>query len=127
MCTDRRDFLRLSAAVAGATLFGTSLAHADNETPEPPQQNQPEAVRQLRRMTDGVVPITQEERKSRIERAQRLMREQRIDAIYLEPGSSMTYFTGMRWGTSERMFAAVIPARPSVSRCLHRRMPRPKS
>jgi len=115
MCTDRRDFLRLSAGVAGATLFGTSLAHADNETPEPPQQNQPEAIRQLRRMTDGVVPITQEERKSRIEKAQRLMREQRIDAIYLEPGSSMTYFTGMRWGTSERMFAAVIPARGELA------------
>ncbi|HEX3186084.1 MAG TPA: Xaa-Pro peptidase family protein [Pyrinomonadaceae bacterium] len=115
MCTDRRDFLRLSAGVAGATLFGTSLAHAGNETPEPPQQNQPEAIRQLRRMTDGVVPITQEERKSRIEKAQRLMREQRIDAIYLEPGSSMTYFTGMRWGTSERMFAAVIPARGELA------------
>ena len=80
MCTDRRDFLRLSAGIAGATLFGTSLAHADNETPEPPQQNQPEAIRQLRRMTDGVVPITLEERKGRIEKAQRLMREQHIDA-----------------------------------------------
>ena len=115
MCTDRRDFLRLSAGLAGATLFGSSLAHADNETPEPPQQNQPEAIRQLRRMTDGVVPITLEERKGRIEKAQRLMREQRIDAIYLEPGSSMTYFTGMRWGTSERMFAAVIPARGELA------------
>ena len=33
------------------------------------------------------------------------MRENKIDAIYVEPGSSMFYFTGMRWGTSERMFA----------------------
>jgi len=118
MCTDRRDFLRLSAGIAGATLFGSSLAHAHSDAPEPfepPQQNQPEAIRQLRRMTDGVVPITQEERKSRIEKAQRLMREQRIDAIYLEPGSSMTYFTGMRWGASERMFAAVIPARGELA------------
>ncbi len=118
MCTDRRDFLRLSAGLAGATLFGSSLAHADTENvePEPQQQgNQPEAVRQLRRMTEGVVPITLEERKGRIEKAQRLMREQRIDAIYLEPGSSMFYFTGMRWGTSERMFAAVIPARGELA------------
>ena len=48
MCTDRRDFLRLSAGIAGATLFGSSLAHAYSEAPEPlePQQaNQPEAVR----------------------------------------------------------------------------------
>ena len=66
-------------------------------------------------MTEKVVPITLEERKSRIEKAQRLMREQRIDAIYLEPGSTMFYFTGMRWGTSERMFAAVIPARGEIA------------
>lgn len=118
MCTDRRDFLRLSAGLAGATLFGSSLAYADSENvePEPQQQgNQPEAVRQLRRMTEGVVPITLEERQGRIEKAQRLMRENRIDAIYLEPGSSMFYFTGMRWGTSERMFAAVIPARGELA------------
>ena len=58
-------------------------------------------------MTANVVPITLEERKARIEKAQKLMRENRIDAIYIEPGSSMLYFTGMRWGTSERMFAVV--------------------
>jgi Xaa-Pro aminopeptidase len=118
MCTDRRDFLRLSAGLAGATLFGSSLAHAEPDAlqpPEPQQQNQPEAIRRLRRMTDDVAPITLEERKGRIEKAQRLMREQRIDAIYLEPGTSMSYFTGMRWGTSERMFAAVIPARGEIA------------
>ncbi|HKR13245.1 MAG TPA: Xaa-Pro peptidase family protein [Pyrinomonadaceae bacterium] len=117
MCTDRRDFLRLSAGVAGAALFGSSLAHADSETVEPPPQQgtQPEAVRRLRRMTDDVVPITLEERKGRIEKAQRLMRDNRIDAIYLEGGSSLFYFTGMRWGLSERMFAAVIPARGELA------------
>ena len=108
MCTDRRDFLRLSAGIAGATLFGSSLANAQ-------QGSQPEAIRNLRRMTDKIVPITLEERKGRIEKAQRLMREQRIDAIYIEPGSSMFYYTGMRWGTSERMFAAVIPARGELA------------
>src|SRR6185503_17111805 len=115
MCTDRRDFLRLSAGIAGATLFGNSLAYAHSEF-EPQQGGaQPEAVRRLRRMTDNVVPITSEERKSRIEKAQKLMREQRIDAIYIEPGSSMFYYTGMRWGTSERMFAMVLPARGEIA------------
>jgi len=58
MCTDRRDFLRLSAGVAGVTLLGRTLAYADTETLEPaPQQTQPEAIRRLRRMTDNVVPI----------------------------------------------------------------------
>lgn len=109
MCTDRRDFLRLSAAsVAGATLLGSASVSAQ-------QGNQPEAVRRLQRMTDKVVPITLEERKGRIEKAQKLMRDNRVDAIFLEPGSSMFYYTGMRWGTSERMFAAVIPARGEIA------------
>src|ERR1043165_4807487 len=108
MCTDRRDFLRLSAGMAGATLLGTSLVHAQQNT-------QPEAIRGLRRMTDKVVPITLEERKGRIEKAQKLMREQRIDAIYIEPGSSMLYYTGMRWSTSERMLAMVIPAKGEIA------------
>ena len=108
MCTDRRDFLRLSAGMAGATLLGNSLVHAQ-------QGEQPEAIRQLRRMTDNVVPITLQERQGRIEKAQKLMREHRVDAIYIEPGSSMFYYTGMRWGTSERMLAMVIPARGEIA------------
>src|SRR5678816_2247847 len=115
-CTDRRDFLRLSAGAAGVALLGRSLAYADTETLEPaPQATQPEAIRRLRRMTDNVVPITLDERRARIEKAQKLMREQKIAAIYLEPGSSMFYYTGMRWGTSERMFGAVIPARGELA------------
>src|SRR5215813_1377205 len=113
MCTDRRDFLRLSAGVAGATLLGGSFLNAEAE---PLQQSAtPEAIRKLRRMTDNVAPITLAERQERIEKARRLMKENNIDALYIEPGSSMTYYTGMRWGTSERMFAAVIPAKGEIA------------
>jgi Xaa-Pro dipeptidase len=38
------------------------------------------------------------------------MADNRLDAIVLEGGSSMFYFTGVRWGLSERPFVAVIPA-----------------
>ncbi|MGI8733933.1 MAG: M24 family metallopeptidase [Pyrinomonadaceae bacterium] len=117
MCTDRRNFLRLSAGLAGAMLVGNENTYAELHDEEPAQQRPetPEAIRKLRRMTEGVVPITLDERKGRIEKARRLMREKRIEAIYLEPGSSMFYFTGMRWGTSERMFALVIPARGELA------------
>src|SRR5712691_3461911 len=106
MCTDRRDFLRLSAGVAGFAFAGPGFWQ---------QREPPESIRQLKRMTDGVVPISDDERKARIEKAQRLMRQSKIDAIYIEPGSSMLYFTGMRWGLSERMFAVVIPARGEIA------------
>ena len=118
MCTDRRDFLRLSAGVAGATLLGRSFAYADTDTESfapPTQSTQPEPIRRLQRMTQNVVPITLAERKARIEKAQKLMREKKIDAIYMEGGSSMFYFTGTRWGNSERMFAVVIPARGELA------------
>ena len=115
MCTDRRDFLRLSAAVAGATLLGNA-AVAETLQPEAFQQRDlPEPIRKLRRMTDGIVPISLDERRARIETARRLMRKNRIDAIYLEPGATMFYYTGMRWSTSERMFAMVIPARGEIA------------
>jgi Xaa-Pro dipeptidase len=117
MCTDRRNFLRLSAGLAGATLLSGDLIHAEAHDSEPAQQRSevPPSIRQLRRMTEGVVPISEDDRKARIAKAQRLMVENKIDAIYLEPGSSMFYFTGMRWGTSERTFALVIPARGDIA------------
>jgi Xaa-Pro dipeptidase len=117
MCTDRRDFLRASAGLAGAALVGNRFAFADTESVVDVQQRQqvPDLIQRLRKMTAGIVPISEDERKGRIAKAQRLMAEQKIDAIYLEPGSSMFYFTGMRWGTSERMFAVVIPQRGELA------------
>lgn len=113
MCTDRREFLRLSAGIAGASLIGGELFPA---LAGPQQQREvPAAIRKLNRMTDGIVPISTEERKARIAKAQSLMARNKIAAVYLEPGSSMFYFTGMRWGTSERMFALVIPARGEIA------------
>jgi Xaa-Pro aminopeptidase len=112
MCTDRREFLRLSAGIAGASLIGGEFLSV---LAEPQQREIPAAVRKLSRMTDGVVPISTDERKARIAKAQTLMAQHKIAAVYLEPGSSMFYFTGMRWGTSERMFALVIPARGDIA------------
>src|SRR3989442_6051051 len=117
MCTDRRDFLRVSAGLAGAAFFSKGFAFADTRAIEDIQQRQdvPAVIRNLRRMTADVVPITDDERKSRIAKAQRLMGEQKIDAIYIESGTNMYYFTGMRWGQSERMFALVIPQRGDIA------------
>ena len=123
MCTDRRNFLRLSAGVAGATLLPTDLipgllqpaTNFTNDSLAHQQREVPESIRVLKKMTGGMVPITLDERRARIDKAQRLMKEKKISAIYLEPGSSMFYFTGMRWALSERMFGLVIPASGEVA------------
>jgi Xaa-Pro dipeptidase len=56
-------------------------------------------------------PITPAERSTRIERAQKLMVENKINSICLAGGTSLEYFSGVRWGNSERLFIMVIPAR----------------
>lgn len=60
-------------------------------------------------MTKGTKPIGPEERAARIARAQALMKANGIGAVLIEPGSSLVYFTGVRWGRSERLTAAIIP------------------
>src|SRR5436190_23572351 len=116
MCTDRRDFLRASAGFLGATMLGAgaSFAATDNLSSIQQRQDVPDLIKRLPRMTAGVVPITDDERQARIAKAQRLMGEKKIDAIYIEPGSGMYYYTGMRWSTSERMLAMVIPQRGEI-------------
>ena len=65
-------------------------------------------------MTRDAQPISQSERKGRIAKAQALMRSQGLSALVIEPGASMTYFTGVRWGRSERVTAAIIPLEGDV-------------
>jgi Xaa-Pro aminopeptidase len=66
-------------------------------------------------MSPSVASITDEERLARIEKARRLMTENGIAAMFLEPGSSMFYYTGVRWGLSERPFGVVIPAKGELA------------
>ncbi|MBS1857394.1 MAG: aminopeptidase P family protein [Acidobacteria bacterium] len=47
-------------------------------------------------MTAGVVPITDAERAARLEKARRLLRDNRLAAMVLPAGSNMLYFTGKR-------------------------------
>ena len=55
-------------------------------------------------------PITVDERLTRIAKAQRLMYNQGVDALFLEATTSLAYFTGLRLWASERLHGAIIPA-----------------
>ena len=81
---------------------------------------------QMTSMRDGVEPISDQELRTRIEKAQRLMREQGIQALYLDASTSLFYFTGLRLGVSERLHGAVIPDSGDVAYlCRPLRKPRP--
>ena len=59
-------------------------------------------------------PIGTSERLARIAKVQELMQRQGVAALLVETGSSLVYFTGVRWSRSERITAAVIPAKGQV-------------
>ncbi len=69
----------------------------------------PPAIAALPNRRGEAHPISLAERESRVDRARSLMRANRIDAIVLAGGTSLDYFTGIRWGNSERLFAFILP------------------
>lgn len=108
---NRRKFVGRSAGLLGAAAFGPALI--DAATAE--AQAGPGPIASLKPVGPPVAPITDDERRGRIDKARRLMTENGIDAMFLEGGSSMFYFTGVRWGNSERTFGVVIPARGELA------------
>jgi Xaa-Pro dipeptidase len=64
----------------------------------------------LQSLTGGAKAITAEEHAARLAKLQGLMQRQQTAALLVEPGSSLEYFTGIRWRRSERTTAALIPA-----------------
>jgi Xaa-Pro dipeptidase len=125
MTMHRRTFLRRAAAAGaalGASARGSDALLAQGATDRPGSQggsasiaDLPAPIRALKPMTAGIVPISSAERQARIEKARRLMVENHVGALVLEGGSSLFYFTGVRWGNSERPFVAVIPAKGELA------------
>jgi Xaa-Pro dipeptidase len=95
----RRAFLQSAAAASMAATagFGTASPLAKPTT-----------------MTSGAKAISADERRGRIEKVQMLMAQQKIAALLIEPGSSLDYFTGIRWHRSERTTLAIIPASGAI-------------
>lgn len=93
----RRAFVGMTAAGA-ALAAGASVGAADSKTPG------------LTSLTTNAKPISTEEFGGRLAKLQTLMRERKVGAFLVESGTSLEYFTGIRWHRSERITAAVVPA-----------------
>lgn len=105
MSMNRRDFLKSSALAGGAavTLGVTGCMKEEKTSP----QNAFSGLKLIK----NIQPISLDERKNRIEKAQQLMIKNKIDAIIIEPGTSFSYFVGFSWWKSERFFGAILPAK----------------
>ena len=76
----------------------------------------PEAeLARLAPMAAAATPITPAEYQSRIARAQALMREGGIDALYLDTSTNLRYFTGLALNLTERLHGALIPAHGDIA------------
>jgi Xaa-Pro dipeptidase len=115
MILPRRRFLGSAALGLGAAAAAGCTPAAPARAAEDATPAVPAAIKALKPMRDGIAPISEDERKGRIAKAQRLMAEQKIDAIFMEGTASSFYFTGMRWGQSERTFGVVIPAKGEIA------------
>jgi Xaa-Pro dipeptidase len=112
MSVSRRQFAGSASLAAGALI--TPLvrdAIAQDEAARPV----PDVIKALKPLPGAPPAITDDERRARIEKARRLMVENGLGAIVLEPGTSMTYFVDTRWGLSERPFLLVIPAKGELA------------
>ncbi len=108
----RRRFLGLGALTAGAAV----TAGCATEKAAVNGEKTPASIAALEPHPETPVPISVDERRARVEKARRLMSEHGIDALLMTGGTSLVYFTGVRWGLSERLFSITIPreGRPFV-------------
>lgn len=70
--------------------------------------NETQALSTLVNMTGQVEPIGLNEYQERVTKAQSLMEQKGIDALYLNAGTNLEYFTGLRWYASERLVGAIL-------------------
>lgn len=100
----RRGFLR--AGLGASVLLPTALAAQGDSKASSPSS----PLDALQPMTGGAVPISDQERSQRRDKLRRLLKAADAQAALIEPGSTLDYFTGVKWWLSERITAALITA-----------------
>jgi Xaa-Pro dipeptidase len=95
----RREFVQRSASLAGAAALGLDPALASAALTR----------ERVRTTADAPPPISENEREERRVKARTLMKQLGFSAMLIEPGANMTYFAGIDWARSERLFAFILP------------------
>jgi Xaa-Pro dipeptidase len=109
----RRRFLEVGG-VAGIGVAGVAVASNPLVAAAAQKSGEAELPASLLRLQSRkteATPIMKEERQERLERARAVMNENGLGAIVLMAGTSLNYFTGIRWWGGERMFALILPAK----------------
>jgi Xaa-Pro dipeptidase len=110
----RRRFLEVGGLGAGVAVISNPLVGSAAITDQKTDSSLPPSFALLKSRKHEATPISRDERRQRLERARQLLTENTIDAMVLMSGTSLNYFTGIRWWGGERMFAFVLPAKGSA-------------
>jgi Xaa-Pro dipeptidase len=110
----RRDLLKTAAVAAGGVAAGAifnETAAGQRSSVQSAGQSLPPAFDALKPLGDRVKPIRAEELQARVAHAQQLMTDAkpRFEALYVTPGTTLVYYTGIRWWPSERILAFLVP------------------
>ncbi|MFT4937395.1 MAG: Xaa-Pro dipeptidase [Paraglaciecola sp.] len=104
----KRAFLKAGGAAIAALPLSHSVLAANTGSSAPKSM-------ELKSVTGNTLPISITQRRARIAKAQQLMQKHEIEALVLEPGPAMDYFSGIQWWRSERLTAVVIPKEGEVA------------
>jgi Xaa-Pro dipeptidase len=105
-----------AAASAGALLGCATQAdgggtveptHAATDSAAPKSES--DRFASLQGFCDGIPEVGETEFEERQERARGLAKDNGFDAVVMEAGVNLGYFTGVRWGQSERPLLLLIP------------------
>jgi Xaa-Pro dipeptidase len=69
----------------------------------------------LHNMLSDCKPISVAEHGERLAALQSRMREAGLDAVWLNSGTNLTYYTGTKWHPSERLVGAMVPATGAIT------------
>jgi Xaa-Pro dipeptidase len=109
MHSGRRRFLQttaLGAAALPVAMLGRTATATEAGTHA---IKLPASILALQPVASQAVPIADDERRARLAKAQELMGRFGMDAIYLDGGTTLDYYTGMHWWTSERLMGMLLP------------------
>lgn len=107
---NRRDLLGLGA---GALALGSCAAASSHRAAPLTDDRRGELDELFADLTDQrhrVEPISSAERAARRARLARLLAERALDALLVEPDSTLEYLAGVHWSRSERLFGLVVLA-----------------
>jgi Xaa-Pro dipeptidase len=110
----RRELFRTAAVATGGVAAGAlinGIAAGQRSAAQSGGDSLPPAFDALKPLGDRVMPIRAEELQARVAHAQQLMTDSkpRFEALYVTPGTTLIYYTGIHWWPSERILAFLVP------------------